>query len=483
MAKFFVDRPIVAMVLVHHHGDAGPGGDAGAADRAVPRDRPADGADHHDVCRRGRRRRRSRRRDAARTEDQRRREGHLPEVHQRQRRHVDVAGLVRGRQQPRHGQRPDAEPRVGSDAAAAAGREELRRRRQEGPAVPAARHLGQVAERDVRQQLPVQLRDDQHQRQHRAYSWCRTDQPVRRQRLRDARVAATRSHRQSRDHRSRHRQRDQPAEPVEPGWPDRRPARGARHRVHLHGTDAGAPPQRGGVRRHHRPHQYRRLRSPAEGRGQARTRHAAVQRRRATQWQAVGGDRGLPDSRHQRPAGGQGDHHHHGGSQDALPARHGVRDLAGHDAAGHRRHHRDRPHAVRGRGPRDHRGVHLPAELACDADSAADRAGLADRRVHVLPAARLLHQRVVAAGPRARHRHRRRRCDRRGRGGDAPSRARDGAEGRDAEGDGRGLGPRRRDRAHPDCGVRAGRVHGRHHRRALPAVRNHDRAVGGSCRR
>ena len=39
---------------------------------------------------------------------------------------------VRGRQQPRHGQRPDAEPRVGGDAAAAAVGEELRRRGQEG---------------------------------------------------------------------------------------------------------------------------------------------------------------------------------------------------------------------------------------------------------------------------------------------------------------------------------------------------------------
>ena len=117
---------------VHHHGHAGPRGDAGPADRAVPRDRAADGADHHDVRRRQRHRRRGRRRDAARAEDQRRREGHLHEVHQRQRRHVDVEGLVRGRQQPRHGQRPHAEPRVGSDAAAAAGGEELRRGGEEG---------------------------------------------------------------------------------------------------------------------------------------------------------------------------------------------------------------------------------------------------------------------------------------------------------------------------------------------------------------
>ena len=133
--------------LVHRHGDAGPRGDAGAADRAVPRDRPAHGADHDDVRRRERHRRRGCRRDAPRAEDQRRREGHLHEVHQRQRRHVDVEGVLRGRQQPRHGQRPDAEPRVGGDAAAAAVGQELRRGGEEGAGLPAAGHLGQVAER------------------------------------------------------------------------------------------------------------------------------------------------------------------------------------------------------------------------------------------------------------------------------------------------------------------------------------------------
>ena len=117
---------------LHHHGDAGPRGDAGAADRAVPRDRAADGAGHHDVRRRERHRRRGGGRDAARAEDQRRRERDLHEVDQRQRRHVDAEGLLRGGQQPRHGQRPDAEPRVGSDAAAAAVGQELRRRGQEG---------------------------------------------------------------------------------------------------------------------------------------------------------------------------------------------------------------------------------------------------------------------------------------------------------------------------------------------------------------
>ena len=116
-----------------------------------------------------------------------------------------------------------------------------------------------------------------------------------------------------------------------------------------------------------------------------------------------------------------------GGSEEALPARHGLPDLARHDAAGHRGDQRDRPHALRSGRARHHRRVHLPAELARDAHPADDGAGVARRRVHLLPDARLLDQRALAARPRPRHRHRRRRCDRRGRGGDAPHRARDGS--------------------------------------------------------
>ena len=46
------------------------------------------------------------------------------------------------------------------------------------------------------------------------------------------------------------------------------------------------------------------------------------------------------------------------------------------------------------------------------------------------------------------------------------------------QGDGRGAGAGDRDRADPGRGVRPGRVHGRHHRPALPAVRADDRDLG-----
>ncbi len=49
-------------------------------------------------------------------------------------------------------------------AADAAVGQELRRHGEEGAGVSAARHLDQVAEGHLRQQLPVELHDDQHQR-------------------------------------------------------------------------------------------------------------------------------------------------------------------------------------------------------------------------------------------------------------------------------------------------------------------------------
>ena len=63
-------------------------------------------------------------------------------------------------------------------------------------------------------------------------------------------------------------------------------------------------------------------------------------------------------------------------------------------------------HAAGGRGAGDPRGVRVPAELACHAHPAAHRARVAHRRIHAVPATRLLGERAVAARPGAGHRHR-----------------------------------------------------------------------------
>ena len=376
----------------------------------------------------------------------------------------------------------DAEPRLRGHAPAAAVGQELRRRGQEGAPLPAADHLDQVAERDLRQQLPLELRDDQRQRQHRPHPGRRPDQPLRRQRLRDARLAAAGPDREARAHRARHRERHQPAEPAHPRRPDRRPARRARHRVHLHGEDAGAPAERGGVRRHRRPHQPRRLAgvpqatSPGSSSGRCSTTRSAAT--------TAGLGASSPSSRSPARTRSRWPSKIKATMEElrhALPAGHGVHDLARHDAAGRGGHQRDRPHAVRGGRPRHPRRLHLPAELAGDADPAADRAGLADRRVHVLPAARLLDQRALAARPRARDRHRGRRRDRRGRGGHAPHRARHGRRRTRRSRRWRRCRARwsRSRSSWPRCSCRSASWAGITGR-LLPAVRDHDRDLGAA---
>ena len=94
--------------------------------------------------------------------------------------------------------------------------------------------------------------------------------------------------------------------------------------------------------RDHRPHEPGRVAGLPEGRRAPRARDAAVQRHRPARRQARRGHRRLPDSRHQRPAGGRRDQEDDGGPGDAVPAGHDVQDLARHDAAGLGGHQRDR---------------------------------------------------------------------------------------------------------------------------------------------
>ena len=249
MARFFVNRPIVAMVISIITVLLGVVAMSGLPISQYPGDRAADDPGHHDLHRRQRDRRRGVGRDAARAADQRRREHDLHEVDQRQRRHVDAEGLVRGRVEPRHEQRAHAEPRVRGHAADAAVGEELRRLGEEGAGVSAARHLDQVAERHLRQRFlsnytTININDAIARIQgvgqinlfggsdYAMRVWLRPD-VIGRLGITIPDIANAIS----------------PAEPVDAGRPDRRAARRRRHRVHLHRPHPGAPAQRGGVRR------------------------------------------------------------------------------------------------------------------------------------------------------------------------------------------------------------------------------------------
>ena len=139
-------------------------------------------------------------------------------------------------------------------------------------------------------------------------------------------------------------------------------------------------------------------------------------------------------------------------------------------------------HPLRGHRAGHHRGVHLPARLAGDADSAAGRAGVAGRHVRALSAVRLLHQHALAVRPGARHRVGGGRRHRGGRDRRTPHRARAFAQGGGAQ---RHAGSQRTGRCHrhhPGGGVPSDRLHPRHHRPALPAVRGDHRGVGHHLR-
>ena len=109
----------------HRHRARGAGIDAGAADRAIPRNHPAADQRVGELHRRRRADDRIRRRHAARAADQRRRQHALHGVDQRQRRHHAADGDVRRRDRSEHrsGQRP--EPHRAGAAEPAAGRQYL----------------------------------------------------------------------------------------------------------------------------------------------------------------------------------------------------------------------------------------------------------------------------------------------------------------------------------------------------------------------
>src|SRR5216117_919305 len=155
-----------------------------------------------------------------------------------------------------------------------------------------------------------------------------------------------------------------------------------------------------------------------------------------------------------------------------------LRDGVRHDPGGDGRHPGDRKDAGRGAHPGRHRRVHLPPGLPGDPDPAAGGAGLDGRHVHGLPAPGLLDQHALALRPGAGHRTGRGRRHRSGRGRRAPHRARVVAARRGLHGDAAGLGPGRRDRPGPGRRLRADGVRPWHHRADVPTVRDHHRRLG-----
>ncbi len=258
------------------------------------------------------------------------------------------------------------------------------------------------------------------------------------------------------------------------------PAR-PRHRVHLHRPDAGAPAERGGVRRDHRPLEPGRLAGPPEGRRAHRARHAALQRGRPPRRQARRGPRGLPDSRHERPRRWPRtsrqtlerlskrfprDLEYKVSLDTTLPVEEGINEIV-----------KTLFEAIvlviivvfiflqNWRAtliplltvPVSLVGAFIFFPMLGFSINVLSLLGLVLAIGIVVDDAIVV---VEAVMHHIEHGH--------------------DAEGRHVQGDGRGVGAGRGHRPHPGRRVRAGRIHARHLRHALPAVRDHDRALGAA---
>ena len=87
-----------------------------------------------------------------------------------------------------------------------------------------------------------------------------------------------------------------------------------------------------------------------------------------------------------------------------LSRRHHLRRTPRHHQGRHRRYPRDRAHAAGSSRPGRHCRLHLPPGVARHADSVAGRSRLAHRNLHHLSRAGLLHQHPFALRPGAGHR-------------------------------------------------------------------------------
>ena len=259
---------------------------------------------------------------------------------------------------------------------------------------------------------------------------------------------------------------------------DRRAA-GAR----LHDQHEGPAGRGRRVREHRRALEPRRLEPAAEGHRARRARLEGLRVHRPRERARGDARRRLPPAGGERPRGRPPRERNGRGACGPLSRRaHPVGRLR-HDAVRQGVDPRGGDNARRGDAARLPRRLSLPAKLPRDADPSPGGPGLAHRDVRRAPLARLLDQHADPLRHGARHRHRRRRRDRRARerradhARGAPLGARVGDQG-----DAGGHEPDHRDRPRPVRGVRADRVPGRSHGRAVPPVRGHDLDRRGDLR-
>src|SRR5262252_3196935 len=219
-----------------------------------------------------------------------------------------------------------------------------------------------------------------------------------------------------------------------------------------------------------------RLHRAGAGRRPGRARRPELHDRGAAQRSPRRHHRHLSAARLQRHRHRESRHRAHGGGQETVPERSRLRGRPRHHAGGERGHPGDRQDALRGPRPRGHRGLHLPPGLPVNPHPAPRRARLPRGHLHDLPPPRLLCEHAIALRPRAGYRPRGRRRHRGGGGCRASHGAGALAARRRHQGDGRGLGAGGGHRPDPLRRVHPHRLHSRHYGADVPAVR------GDHCR-
>ena len=213
MSKFFINRPIVAMVIAILTVIVGAVVIAGLPVAQFPAIAPPEVQVTGDLRRRGRPDHRAIGGDAHRTADERRRQHELHVLAQRHRQRADEPDCrFRRRHGPEYGSDPGAEPRDAGRVAASGGRHQLRRHGAEigARAVDAGRSL--FAQGHVRRTVPGELRLHQPERPAHAREGRRHRPDIRRRPVRHAPLGETRPTGQAADHRPGNRFGDPDAE-------------------------------------------------------------------------------------------------------------------------------------------------------------------------------------------------------------------------------------------------------------------------------
>ena len=420
---------------------------------------------------------------ADRKRDQRRRAHALHEFHLgRQRRGADPGDLRdRHRRQPGGAERQ--QPREAGRKPAAAGSAPAGRDGGEGLVLVPAGAGVLFAGRPLRRRLHQQLRHAERAGPVEARAGHDQCADLRREGLRDADLAQAGPPGAAQADHVRPGEGDQRAERAVRGRQGRpvahRPAAGAGLHHHHEGPAVGAARVRG----HHRALRSRRLGGAAAGCRAGRTGRQGLRLHRPHQRPARHAGGHLPAARRQRAAGGGRSQEHGEDAGRALSPGPRLLDPVRHHAFRRSVDPRGGQDAGRSDGAGVPGGVHVPAELARDADPDHRGAGVADRHLRRAAAAGLFDQHAHAvrhgAGDRHRGGRRHRRAGKRrahhARGAHARARGGDpGDEGSDQ--------PDHRDRAGAVRGVRADRVPRRPDRRAVPPVRDHDLDRGGDLR-